>query len=100
TFGARKRVDSIHVERITHSQAVAMETAVAAEETTKGREGQDGYMIHSWGREKTIEYFTKLREIMTATASPERAKDHTVHELKLNAPKKAEIVAAVAPANA
>lgn len=52
-FGWRKRVITIHLE----FDGLNLETLFSQEDVTKGE-----HLIHAWGKEKAIEYLTRIRE--------------------------------------
>jgi hypothetical protein len=87
TFGARKRVDSITIKRLTQEQVAHLTLVFKNEDTTKGEDGMDGYTIHSWGGDKTIEYLTCIATMLKIVPVPER-KDPSciISTFKLNKP--------------
>jgi hypothetical protein len=72
TFGARKRVDSITIRRLTQEQVAYLTEAFKNEESTKGPDGTDGFMIHSWGVTKTVEYLKHIVTMLNEKAVPVR----------------------------
>lgn len=88
TFGARKRVDSISIKRLTQEQVAYLVEAFKNETTTQGKDGQDGYMIHSWGAEKTVEYLTHIVAALKTAPVPVRADPSCIiSTFKVNKPE-------------
>lgn len=63
TFGQRKRVRSIQVDRLNLEQIDALESLFKAEDTTKDRR-PDGYIIHAWTLDKAVAYFTSIDSVL------------------------------------
>lgn len=85
TVGARKRVDSILIERLTREQAERIAEKLKDENTTK-EPGTDSYAIHSHGRDKTVQYIKTFMEVISESPIPTRA-DRTATIAVLKQPK-------------